>query len=852
MADFIFWYLILLLVGGAALPLAQRFLSNLPDRGYTLTKPLGLLLWGFIFWLLTSLGLVQNNLGGVLFALLLVAGLGFWSAGGWKGYKQSFKFIKEHSRLVLTSEALFLLAFILWAVMRAANPQVSGTEKPMEMAFINAILRSPSFPPQDPWLSGYAISYYYFGYVMAAMLIRLTGVTSGVGFNLAVASWFALVAVASYGVVFNLLSVANRPGKANGKALFTPHWQALIAPVFVLIVSNLGGLLEVLHASGQFWQKSASGWTSDFWKWLAMPELVNPPAEPLGWVPERVSGIWWWRASRVVQDFDIAGGWREVIDEFPFFTYYLADLHPHLLSMPFVLLAVGLALNLFLLGEKVSFRILRLRHWVRKLDFWWAALVFGGLSFLNTWDFPIYLALFSAVYTLVRFRQEGWAFWLRAQDLAGTALALGAAGIALYLPFYVGFSSQAGGVLPSLSFFTRGIYFWIMFAPLLTPIFLWLAWRWLQNRNWSHFWKGLQMGLLVLALLWVFSYLLGGLAVVLPGLGQSLLSSNSEGIVRLGQNLIEWGGLFLNLQGSSDGAAILTGSLQARLADPGTWLSLVLLIALTWGWLAASVHREPVGNNEKAAEGEAEAQVMPTGSPDTFVLLLVLVGAALTLAVEFVYLRDQFGMRMNTIFKFYFQSWMVWALAASYGSLVVWRAVSSAWRWLARGIWLVVVACGLIYPFFGFSSTLDFKNTETWTLDGNAWFSVYYAEEQAAVDWLETAPHGVIAEAVGGSYTSAARFATYTGLPNVLGWPGHESQWRGGSKEMGTRQDDLARLYRTTNWDEAQAILEQYAIRYVIIGGLERSTYKVSEAKFQSHLNKAFEAGSVVIYEVQP
>jgi len=108
----------------------------------------------------------------------------------------------------------------------------------------------------------------------------------------------------------------------------------------------------------------------------------------------------------------------------------------------------------------------------------------------------------------------------------------------------------------------------------------------------------------------------------------------------------------------------------------------------------------------------------------------------------------------------------------------------------------------------------------------------------------------VIAEAVGGSYTSAARFATYTGLPNVLGWPGHESQWRGGGKEMGSRQDDLARLYRTTNWQEAETILQQYRIRYVVIGGLERSTYKVSEAKFQSHLNKAFEAGSVVVYEV--
>lgn len=851
MADFVSWYVILLLVGWAGLPLAQRFLTNLPDRGYTLAKPLGLLVWGFAFWLLTSLGWLQNTTGGVLFAFALLIGLSFWSAGGWKGFKGAFSHVfNEKTRLVFISEGLFLLAFILWALMRAANPQVSGTEKPMEMAFINAILRSPTFPPQDPWLSGYAISYYYFGYVIVAMLIRITGVVSGVGFNLAVASWFALVAVASYGVLFNILSAANRSREEQGQRPFSPQWQALLAPVLLLIVSNLGGLLEVLHASGQFWIRDTSGWHSDFWKWLAMPELVNPPSEPLGWAPERVGGIWWWRASRVVQDFDISGGWREVIDEFPFFSYFLADLHPHVLSMPFALLAIGLGFNLYLLGEKISFRLLRLSLWVKKADFWLAAVLFGGLSFLNTWDFPIYLAFFSAIYAYVRYRQEGWAFWPRVFDLAGTALAIGAAGVLLYLPFYIGFASQAGGILPSLAFFTRGIYFWIMFAPLLAPIGLWLVWHWLKHRTWAHLWKGARVAGLIVVLLWVLSYLLGGLALILPGLGQSLLTSDMPGLAKFGQNLIEWGGLFLNLQGSGDGGQVLVGSLKGRLLDPGTWLSLAVVIALAWGWLAATFEKQPADEQDNDAEAYPSPKPMTATAPDGFVLLLVLVGAALTLAVEFVYLRDQFGTRMNTIFKFYFQTWIVWSVAAAYASLVIWQAIRSAWRWAARVVWVVVIASGLIYPLFAFSETLDFSRTSNWTLDGNAWFGVYYADEQAAVEWLESAPYGVLAEAVGGSYTGAARFATLTGLPNVLGWPGHESQWRGGGKEMGSRQDDLARLYRTTIWQEAQAVLEQYKIRYVVVGGLERSTYKVSEAKFQTHLNKVFESGSVVIYEV--
>jgi uncharacterized membrane protein len=92
-------------------------------------------------------------------------------------------------------ELLFLVAFAGWAFVRSTNPEIAGTEKPMELAFINAILRSPTFPPHDPWLSGYSISYYYFGYVLVAMLAKLTAVPGGVAFNLGVSLVFALTAI---------------------------------------------------------------------------------------------------------------------------------------------------------------------------------------------------------------------------------------------------------------------------------------------------------------------------------------------------------------------------------------------------------------------------------------------------------------------------------------------------------------------------------------------------------------------------------------------------------------------------------------------------------------------------------
>jgi len=127
------------------------------------------------------------------------------------------------------------------------------------------------------------------------------------------------------------------------------------------------------------------------------------------------------------------------------------------------------------------------------------------------------------------------------------------------------------------------------------------------------------------------------------------------------------------------------------------------------------------------------------------------------------------------------------------------------------------------------------------------------------MQWLWTAPLGVVAESVGGSYSAHARMSTNSGQPTVLGWVGHEHQWRGGFQEMGSREGDIARLYCAANWSEAQSVIDQYGIRYIVIGNLERSTYAagspncpsgLSEGKFQRYLEPVFQQDGVTIYEV--
>ncbi len=844
MLSFLSWYLVISLLGLLVLPLAYRLLPFLHDRGVAFLRPLGLLVWGYLFWLLTVMKVLENTVGGQVVAVLLVAGLSGWA--GWGHWAEMRQWLRRNVSSLILVELVFLVAFAGWAMLRAAYPDVVTTEKPMEMAFINAIARSPSFPPNDPWLSGYAISYYYFGYVMIAMLMRLTAVSSGVAFSLSGALWFAMTATAAYGVLYSLVNAWRQNRAGDEKLLSISRFSPLLGPVFVLLVSNFEGFLEILHARGLFWQRMLDGTLqSSFWSWLKIAELNMPPSEPFQWLPQRARGLVWWRASRVIQDLTlidspsaainpVAG--QEVIDEFPYFSYLLGDLHPHVLAMPFGLLAIALALNLFLGGGRHRLAKPGL-NWLRLPEAWFAGVVLGALGFLNTWDFPVAVGLFVLVCVLGQVQRLGWDSGRRVLEFLGLGIGLGGTGLALYAPFYLGFDSQAGGLLPSFLFFTRGVNFWVMFGPLLFGVLAWLVWAWRQRELAVDWRAGLRFAALVIGGLWLVSFLLGFLGLNLDVLGNTMVARNPDSA--LGQNLIVWGNLFWRLQTAgavTTAGVVLREALLRRLVSPGTWLTLAILLTFSWGMLAALRARRAATDL-----GQEEVPARPAG----FVLLLVLLGAGLTLFPEFLYLRDQFGTRMNTIFKFYFQAWMLWALAAAFATQVLLRRA----KW-ALVVLPVVMLMSLAYPIFMTEQRGDALPVKEWSLDGAAYLRKYYSDEAKALDWLANAPYGVVAEAVGGAYSSYGRISVYSGLPAVLGWQNHEGQWRGGYEEVGTRPQDIEKLYTTSDWETARLVLEQYDVRYVYVGDLEYQTYPVNLSKFEQNLRVAFRSGSVVIYEV--
>jgi YYY domain-containing protein len=861
MLQFFLWYLLITLIGWLTVPLANRLFPALADRGFSLARALGILIWGYVFWLMASLGLIQNDAGGLLLGLVLLAGISGATLFRENARKGLADWLKSNARLIITVEVVFFLAFAAWTLVRASSPniEVAGGEKTMELAFINAILRSPTFPPHDPWLSGYAISYYYFGYVMAAMFAKLTGTLGAVAHNLMSSLIFALSFIGAYGILYNLLAAWRRHHPRLAKRAPSTSLP-LVGPLFLLLVSNLEAFLEVLHGGGVFWNLSSKPVpTSAFWSWLGIKDLADAPNH-LSWIPDRF--IWWWRASRVITDLDLLKNPTEVIDEFPAFSYMLGDLHPHVLAMPFGLLAVALALNLFLGGWRGETNLWFYKLPLRLEGLLVGALVLGGLAFLNTWDILIGFALLAGAYVLRRVLQAGWT-WKRLEDIFALCIPVGLAAILLYLPFYVGFQSQAGGILPNLVSPTRGAQLWVMFAPLFLALFAYLLYLWRSGRHPVRWRLGFGLAAGAAIFLWLFSWLLAFIAYKLqPAFVGGLISSQCSSSVMLCFSL----------------------TTARRLSYIGGLLTLLALLGPALAFMIPLDEDQP-----DVPDGDPQYQ----GEPTPFVLMLVFLAAVLVLAPDFVFLRDLFTSRLNTVFKFYYQAWMLWSLAGAFGVAVLLQELRGSWAWGYRVGLALILIITLAFPFLALpNKTNDFQipdflqtlksrqeaggtgalqaAAKVWTLDGSVLFSNQYPDDAAAARWLLAAPPGVVAEAASNdAYSDYGRMAVYSGQPGVLGWWWHEYQWRGNLAQLASpltdlscradftisglprsRADDLACLYQANTWETAGEVLSQYNIQYVVIGTLERREYRINEQIFQEHLTPVFQQGQVAVYSV--
>jgi YYY domain-containing protein len=827
--QFLAWYVVVQLIGLLALPLAWRLLAFLPDRGYASARALGILLVGYGLWIAYSFGLLRYEVGSAWFVVFVLGGVSLYA--GWP-VLQTWRQGGESPvrwRYVLVTELVFLLAFAAWALVRAYDPAANHTEKPMDLMFMNSIVSSPTYPPLDAWLGGYPISYYYFGYWLLTTLGLLSGQPPAVAYNLGQACWYGLLLSGAFGVGYNLLAAFGR--RFNGAVL-----SGLLSALLVGMAANLQAILEWLYANG-----APVGWLG------GLLQSRNFPAEASvthNWYID--FSWWWWRSSRALADVDLAGNHIEVIDEFPAFSYILGDNHPHVLAMPFATLVISLALNLFLASEWVNGR----RHvanvtyvgWRRFLNLsplGWAgwlvtAIAAGSLLALNTWDFPAYwlllvLAVFAAGLRGQASKEGG--VWAAVVGTAVVGAGLAGAALLLYLPYFLTAQSQAGGIVPNLFNPTRVGQFVSMFATALLALLalLLLAWRATPPR------RGQVLTSVLLAYgLPTLSLLASVFVVTNTDAGRELLArmplpeGSASYLAVIAQR---WGGQLWTF--------VLVGGL------------LSLFAALIWAQLESS--------SEDSSDDIEPAPL----SPLLFVLFLAAIGLLLVYAPEFVFLRDNFGTRMNTVFKFYYQAWLLFGLAAAFTISV---AVGQRRNWRGWGLApallgslaLLLGVTSSIYLFAGaYSKTMGFSGQPTF--DATAWIAAGGENELAAAAWVRenTQPGDLIVEGKGASYRAdLSRISTLTGRQTLLGWDSHETQWRGEAyAEMADgRAAALEAIYRGGAAEQLQQLIDRWGIDYVYVGPAERAQYGATpavETQLRQVMDLVFESGDVRIYRAR-
>ena len=843
MSELVSWWLLIEALGVVGLPLTVTVFARLPDRGWSATKALALLVVGWLIWFpLTIISALPFSRAWIVGTMLVFALANVAMLRAPSVRLALTKFIQTQRGYIVASEIVFAGAFALMAWVRSFTPEVLDTEKFMDVAFLSSIWRAPHLPPPDPWLSGETINYYYFGHYLMALIAKALGTAPATAFNLAIALIFALMAAVVFGLATNIVAAIRRGREAS---LLRYISAGLASVFFVLIAGNL--------AAAQQWWKQATQLANGMGA-----QLANP------WAFWLRRDLWpqynWWAPSRVV-------GAGDTINEFPAFSFILSDLHAHVLALPFAALAILVALNL-LFGEGEGLAAFGAPRW-RFLMLGVSALCLGALFAINGWDFPTYLGLALLAIVVQQWLAHGSRFSrLLALDVFSVVVFLSGLAVALYLPFYRGFSSpsQGVGIVPVDVRSPIGDVFSIygLFAFILV-----------------------SYGILI------------GARVMADALAQRAASSDDQPLPDRGLGRLLAGGLII--------AALLLLALLTQLAlGFGGW-TLIWTLLLTAAFVALALYSLGIWNS-----GAQDDQPISMSSRATaFLLALGALAALLIAACEVVYLRDVFGggalFRMNTIFKLYYQAWLVAGVAAgpaiyllavaavrtiqgalgttsasatsdgqvttSQGRLTSWGAIGGIALWSVALVTLLVAS--FVYPVLA-TSARTVNLTLPRTLDGIAYMandsSTAFADctqvgggsnsgDDAAIRWLnahiDDSP--VIVEAPGAEYSHCSRISAFTGLPAVIGWSGHEVQWRvnwlaqpGHEATLNERLDAVNQIYTNPDQSTVMGLLRRYHVRLLYVGAAERQTYNGADLdRYASYLTVVYQHADVTIYATE-
>ncbi|HVL24763.1 MAG TPA: DUF2298 domain-containing protein [Thermomicrobiales bacterium] len=481
-----------------------------------------------------------------------------------------------------------------------------------------------------------------------------------------------------------------------------------------------------------------------------------------------------WEATRTI--VDVPGSGTNPISEFPAFSFLLGDLHPHLLALPYTVTALAFGWMLLTIGRLREGESLLRRDWPRLVCAGWAI---GALYAMNSWDFPTYLLI-----ALLAIALGTIGVVLRDRLIALGVTVVSA--IALWAPFYVHFEAPAQSTGSDISERLGKL-------PLVGGVLASIASYQGERTSPQEYFQ-----------IFGFMYPIAILLIVVEAWRRrdGVLSARARA---RGQT---WEPDLL-MQRFAIATAIFC--LLGSLLVPAPLLVLCgLPVIMIWLLI------------------ERDFRITPAN----VALVLYAIALIMTLVPEFFYLSDYYGgSRMNTVFKVYYQVWLLMAVASALAVVTIWKAFRRnvvARYALPVGL-AAVVALGVVYPVVGGKQWLDWRSpARTWQgVDGLAYIEhdPQYAGEYAAVAWLldNARKDDVLLAAGGGEWDNEiGRVSSGSGVPAIIGWHGHEAQWHLGDPAfqagLQTRIADITTLFAETPSPE---LLDRYGVTLIYIGPTE-------------------------------
>lgn len=793
----ILWYLLVSFIGLIVFPIVFRVFSGLPDRGYPLIRMAGLILTSWLAWFLAGAKILPFSQGalwlyiGLLFILCLTM--------LYRQREALLEYFYSHWKYMLFTEVVFLAIFLFNLSVRLGNPDLwhpwLGGEKPMDFAFFNAVLKAVYFPPEHPWFSGHYINYYYYGYVIAAIPTKLLGIVPSIAFNLILPTWFAMTGVGMFCIGFNLVSGLRRPSsRSEGmfietadtlwRRLFTrdkfsrnlPYLVGAFALISVLFLGNLYEVRVLWKYLPEVAASSMEG-NSVLQHWNAVVDGASQVISGKAGLPGG-NDRWYFEASRPI----LHEGPDTPIAEFPYFTFLYADMHPHLLIMPFYALAFGWILNLLLWpisNEKWGGRILLLAA---------AGLIFGVFRPSHTWDFPTFLGLggLAIVWNLWQTRSDSVQNTIK--QIIIYVVAFAATAIALYLPFTHWFKTEYASLEP-----WRGIR---------TPLSDYLTVFGLQIF--------LMMSMLIRDLWPTFRSLFSNVS------NEPRKKSNLLWYFFIGAILYALGALWLSdFQVVAFGLPLLVGMAYLILFDH----DLPMLRKVTWILFGAGLFIT------------------------LFVEVFVLKGDGGRSNTVFRFYNQAWfflGLAMSLALVDLFDSLPAWTGPAKYvwvAALCILILSAASYPIVATGRKMADRWPNIINPPHSLDGAAFMLGDTLNPIDSPAIYNdnehlLNLAHDYAAIVYMQDNVIGspVFVEGHTEEYRWGSRFSIHTGLPSVVGWSWHVRQHNSllDGAIVDRRIDEVNNFYNSEDVQLAEKFLDRYDVQYIIVGDLERAYYELN------------------------